>query len=154
MAPRQDKNLDVREVVTERGRARLSSIAPGVYMTCTTGHMEEVHAELFESYGRDRIREAAGSKLTVFHDWFDMTGYDPRCRARLTSWSLANLEHYQEAHFGVRSKIVAMGVQVANMALRGFMCAHTSRARFDLETERVLIDKGIVSDRRRVAAVR
>ncbi|HEY6878635.1 MAG TPA: hypothetical protein VI299_11485 [Polyangiales bacterium] len=148
----QEQGRDFREVLTERGCARLWVLAPDVYVTFATGYMEEPHAVLFESFGADRIKKASGGKLTVFHDWLDMTGYDSRCRARLTSWSIANLDHYDAAHFGVRSKIVAMGVQVANMALRGFICAHTSRPKLEAELRRAMVSRGLMSEPQAVVA--
>lgn len=133
---------ELREVRTERGCARVWVIAPTLYVTMTTGYMEEAHADLLESYGLERIRKAPG-KLTVFHDWFDMTGYESRCRQRLTSWSLARRQHFEEVHLGVRSKLVAMGVQVANLALGGLITAHTDRTKLEHELRRVLRAKGL-----------
>jgi hypothetical protein len=143
MALLEEQGTDLREARTDRGSARLWVLAPTVYVTSVTGHMEDVHADLFESYGLERIRKAPG-KLVVFHDWFDMTGYESRCRTRLTSWSVKRIEHYEEVHLGVRSKLVAMGVQVANIALRGLITAHSDRAKLEVELRRALRDKGRV----------
>lgn len=142
MALFEEHGSEVREARTARGCVRVWVIVPTVYVTSTSGHMEEAHADLLERYGLERIRAAPG-KITVFHDWLDMTGYESRCRQRLTSWSMARLHHYEEVHLGVRSKIVAMGVQVANLALGGLISAHSNRAKLEVQLERVLRAKGI-----------
>jgi len=134
----------LREVGTEfathetaRGTASMWVLSPSVYVTSVDGHMEESHAELFARFGHDRIEGSPG-KLHVFHDWIDMTGYDSRCRQRLTAWSVARLGAYAEVHLAVRSRIVAMGVQVANIALRGLLRAHGDRSTLEAELRRVL----------------
>jgi hypothetical protein len=113
------------------------TLAPTVYVTQVEGHMDESHAALFESYGAARI--AGSSKpLCVFHDWLEMTGYDSLCRKRMTEWSVARLSSYGEVHIAVRSKLVAMGIQVANIALRGLMRAYGDRVALEVELRRVL----------------
>lgn len=51
-----------------------------------------------------------------FHDWLDMTGYDSSSRIDLTAWVLKNRAN-SRLSIGMRSKLVAMGVSVANLAL-------------------------------------
>lgn len=97
------------------------------YATEFTGRLQDAHVDLFLAYSEDRIRVASG-KLTVFHDWLEMTGYDPSCRRRITQWTVSNLSHFSEVHVALRSKLVAMGVQVANIALGGLVKTHRSRA--------------------------
>jgi hypothetical protein len=138
----EEIGTDYREARTERGVARVWVLTPSVYVTETSGHMEEPHADLFERYGSERIARASG-KLTVFHDWIDMKSYESICRIRLTRWSLARLDSYAEVHLGVASKLVAMGVQVANLALGGLLTAHSQRARIEYELRRVLREHGV-----------
>jgi len=126
------------ECVTPRGTARVWTLSPTIYVTQTSGYLEEAHAAFLESYGARRIQAARGRKLRVFHDWIDMTGYDSQCRTRMTAWSLKHLREYAEVHIALRSKIVAMGVQVANIALRGIIQAHNDRTRVEVELRRAL----------------
>ena len=137
MALLEELGTDVQEYATSRGVARFWTLAPNVYVTSVSGHMEEAHAEAFERYGAERLRQSPG-KLCVFHDWIGMTGYDSVCRQRMTAWSVPRLSHYAEVHLAVRSKIVAMGVQVANIALRGIMRAHQDRLPLEVELKRVM----------------
>jgi len=93
--------------------------------------------DLFLSYSEERIRLASG-KLTVFHDWLDMTGYDSSCRKRITDWTVRHLSSYAEVHVALRSKLVAMGVQVANIALGGLVKTHKSRASLEAAVRAVV----------------
>ncbi|MBM4362560.1 MAG: hypothetical protein FJ104_07755 [Deltaproteobacteria bacterium] len=127
MALREEFALDLREHRNPRGTARLWTLTPTLYVTHVTGAMDGTHADLFERYGQERIDGATGP-LVVFHDWLDMTGYTSECRTRLTRWSLARRNVYADVHLAVRSKLVAMGVEVANLALGGLIRTHGSRA--------------------------
>jgi hypothetical protein len=133
----EERGTERQEHRTARGTTRVWVLAPTVYVTVASGHMQEEHAEFLEAYGAERIRRSPG-KLHVFHDWLEMTGYDSRCRQRLTSWSVARRDAYQEVHLALRSKLVAMGVQVANLALGGLMRVHTSRIGLEVELGRLL----------------
>ncbi len=133
----EDMAIDEANLATSQGTARLWALAPTVYVTSVTGHMGDAHAVLFERFAEKRIREAGG-KLNVFHDWIGMTGYESRCRQRMTQWSVANLGAYDEVHMVLRSRLVAMGVQVANLALGGKMRVHASRVRLEVELRRAL----------------
>jgi hypothetical protein len=69
-------------------------------------------------------------KLAVFFDVWGMRTYDAAFRAALTSWVADHRDAIAEFHVGLDSKIVAMGVAVANLALGGLVQAHTDRAVF------------------------
>lgn len=137
MALFRQQGEDFQEHASTRGTTRMWTLAPTVYVTQVEGHMDLSHAEFFERYGAARIA-ASPRPLCVFHDWLEMTGYDAPCRKRMTEWSVARLSSYREVHIGVRSKLVAMGIQVANIALRGLMHAHGNRAALEVELRRVL----------------
>lgn len=128
MALLEEQGFDLKEVTTARGVARLWTLTPTIYVTQVRGHVDEAHAGLFEVYGQRRVDRAQGQTLTVFHDWLEMTGYESVARQRMTSWSMDHLKQFGEVHLALRSKLVAMGVQVANIALRGLITVHNSRA--------------------------
>jgi hypothetical protein len=92
--------------------------------------MEEPHADLFLRFSQERVAAKPGA-LYAFHDWLDMTGYDSVCRTRLTEWSVRNLDAFAEVHIGIRSKLVAMAVQVANIALRGLITVHPGKVQLE-----------------------
>jgi hypothetical protein len=127
MALFEEEALDPRQVVNDSGSAHLWRLADTVYVTRVSGSMTDEHADLFVSYGELMVAHSGGS-IQVFHDWLDMTGYTSASRKRLTEWSLAHLGEYQQVHISLRSKLVGMGVQVANIALRGQIQVHHSRA--------------------------
>ncbi|HVU02131.1 MAG TPA: hypothetical protein VHE30_10275 [Polyangiaceae bacterium] len=133
----RERGTDFEEHRTKRGTARMWTLSPAVYVTQVEGHMDESHAALFERYGAAKIADSPGG-LCVFHDWIEMTGYDSPCRKRMTEWSVARLGAYREVHIAVRSKLVAMGIQVANIALRGLMRAHRDRVGLEVELRRVI----------------
>lgn len=137
MALFEELGRDLQEVTTGGGTARLWWLTPTIYVTQVSGQMGEKHADLFERFAEERIRNAPG-KVNVFHDWLGMTGYESRCRQRLTRWSLEHLDAYGEVHLALRSKLVAMGVQVANIALGGKIRVHGSRATLEAELKRAL----------------
>ena len=141
MVLRRDEGTDFAEHATASGAIRVWTLARNVYATQGEGHMQDDHCAFLEKHGEERIRRAGG-KLYVFHDWMQMTGYDSKTRIRLTTWSAAHRAAYQEVHLAVRSRIVAMGVQVANIALGGFMRAHTGVASLEVELARVLRQVG------------
>jgi hypothetical protein len=65
-----------------------------------------------------------------FHDWLDMTGYDSASRIDLTSWVLKNRAKSRLC-IGLRSKLVAMGVSVANLALGNMIETFSSSAQLE-----------------------
>ena len=96
-------------------------IGPRIYLT-------EVHGYLTTEMSR-LIIERAGplyqkpGRVHGFHNWFDMTNYDSACRVELTAWVLRHREQ-SALHIGVASRMVAMGVTVANLALGNLMHVH------------------------------
>jgi hypothetical protein len=72
-----------------------------------------------------------------FHHSFGMTGYDSECRIELTNWVMSHRAQ-SRLFIGLRSKIVAMGVSVANLALGNVIQTHASPATLESALERVL----------------
>lgn len=140
----EERGTDTAECVTAKGSLRLWMLAPNVYVTVATGHLEQAHAEITRTYGERRIAYAAGKKLCVFHDWIDMTGYDSTCRKELTTWAVQRIGLYQEIHVCLRSKLAAMGLEVASLAMSvrttnpSLIRTHALRTRMEGELVRVL----------------
>jgi hypothetical protein len=139
----REKGTHFGERSTESGALRAWVLAPNVFVTQGEGHMTDQHCAFLEDYGEARIRQYDG-KLYVFHDWIGLTGYDTKTRLRLTAWSVAHRHVYQEVHLAVRSRIIAMGVQVANVAVGGIMRAHAGVASLEVELARALRVAGAV----------
>lgn len=92
-----------------------------------------IRAHGHEEFGAIAVRRkeailAEAGKIAVFYDFGDMPGYDSGLRVSWTQWLKAHLGSIVRIHIVVRSKIVAMGVSVANLALGGVIQTHTQRA--------------------------
>lgn len=113
------------------------TLEKNVFVTQGEGHMKDDHCEFLEIYSATRLSEAAGL-VYVFHEWTGLSSYDSPTRMRLTKWSVQHRDAFAEVHLAVRSPIIRMGVQVANVALGGIMKAHAGVATLELELARVL----------------
>lgn len=136
MGVRIENESEVRSATTARGEVRGIALTPNLTWIVMKGRMEEGASDFLVRYMDERIRHSVGGAY-FFHDWLDMTGYESVCRQRLTEWTAENRSSITELHLAVQSKIVAMGVQVANLALGGFLRTHTDRASLDREIERI-----------------
>jgi hypothetical protein len=73
--------------------------------------------------------------LTTFHDLEAMVNYDAEARVALTRWTLSRRRRPVALHFLIRSKIVSIGLEIANAALGGGLTAHRDRASFEAAYE-------------------
>ena len=92
-----------------------------------------IRAHGHEEFGAIAVRRkeailADAGKIAVFYDFGEMPGYDSGLRVSWTKWLKAHLHSVVRIHIVVKSKIVAMGVSVANLALGGVIQTHTQRA--------------------------
>lgn len=126
----QRENLsDGIRISDGRGIITLRNPAPHVELLRCEGHARAEHIDMvLES--RERILRACG-KLAIFDDLEDLRGYDSEVRTRLTAWSRENRPKIVAFHILFRSKLVAMGVSLANLAIGGVIVAHTRRAAFE-----------------------
>jgi hypothetical protein len=113
---------------TARGRLTLFSAPPGTQHTRVTGHFCAELASILLA-DADRLLTQR-PELVVFHDWADMEGYDSAARLAVTSWCLHHLDAIQAAHLASGSKLVSMGIAVANIALGGRLNAYAKREIF------------------------
>jgi hypothetical protein len=113
---------------TSSGEHRIWVPAPGIVATACMGHGS---AELAGFIERDmtRVLEAEGG-AHVFADWAKMTGYDSAARIQLTRWMKKIRPLMTGFSVLVRSRFVAMGVSVANLALGGNLQSFTSEQAF------------------------
>lgn len=104
------------ELVTDRGRLSIREVAPGVVLTVFAGHGGiEVAEALIEYF--ERMIERHGS-IVIFDDWDEAKGYDSEVRLLLTEWTKRHFDSLRATTVLVHSKILAMGLSVANLALR------------------------------------
>lgn len=83
------------------------------------------------------------SRPVVFQDWELLTGYDSASRELLTRYVQGIQAQLGGAHILVKSRLVSMGVAVANALLGGSLLATSSRARFDAALQDVLMRPAI-----------
>ena len=125
--------LDARD---ERGRLMLYQLRPGLIVSNATGHLVARFSEPFTDSIDARI-EQDGS-VTLFHEWFDVTGYDTSVRLDWTEWTQRQRANISSTHILVSSRIVAMGVRTAALALAlvgAKLVSYTERERFMRELD-------------------
>ncbi len=118
----------VERFTSSRGEAQIAAPKPDVVMLKVTGHLDRpMGLRIIDTLNKI---VPATKRLHVFCDWAEMTGYESDVRSAFTQW-VASHRAKVTFHLLVGSKLVAMGVSVANLALGGILVGYTSRASFD-----------------------
>ncbi len=110
--------------------ARVERLASNVVRFTTVGHLSGPLARFALSHSAVLL-DAIKSDFCGFYDWEKMTSYASEARSSSTSFMLAHRRQYRCAVILTGSAIVAMGVNVANVVLGGFLTATTKRAELD-----------------------
>ena len=103
--------------------------APHIELIRCEGHARAAHIDLVLE-NRETIVAECG-RIALFDDLEEMNGYDSGVRLKLTDWGKKHLGQIVAFHILTRSRLVAMGVTVANLALGGHIQAHTQRRAFE-----------------------
>jgi hypothetical protein len=103
--------------------------ARAVMVTRVEGILTEKGAMSIEAGLWRQIAEDGG-QLLGFHDWEEMSDYDLAARGRLTAAASRVIGQIEIAHFLLRSRVVAFGVQMANVLLKK-LTVHQSRPEFE-----------------------
>ena len=117
-----DPPAAAKRVRGERGEIAYWELGSGLYVTCVRGGMTRAMSQLIIEEA-DKLY-AGGGTVYGFHDWLLMTHYESACRIELTDWVLSHRAQ-SVLHIGVASKVVAMGVAVANLMLGSLIHVHT-----------------------------
>ena len=117
------------EMVTEHstGSLRVRRLGPRSSHFIVVGHGDAVLARAMIVEG---TRLAASGRAIAFHDWSALRTYSTEARQLSTEWILAQRHNLEFITIFVSSSIVSMGVNVANMALGGFIRATTDADAF------------------------
>jgi hypothetical protein len=103
------------------------TVAPRVAEYKVWGHFDvELADRLLAVIERDVARE---TRCVAFHDWSEMEDYETRARLRLTSWVIKNRQRYDAIHILSSSRLVGMGVTVANLSLGQFITTYNTDQR-------------------------
>ena len=78
-----------------------------------------------------RERAVRVGRVALFNDLLDLDGYDPPVRDELTRWQKRNKNRVLATHVLLRSRIVAMGIQMASLALGEHLVTYSRVADFD-----------------------
>lgn len=78
-----------------------------------------------------RERAVRLGRVALFNDLLDLEGYDPPVRDELTRWQKRHKESVMTTHILLRSRIVAMGIQMASLALGEHLVTYSRVADFD-----------------------
>jgi len=120
--------------VIEHARGRVELTSRGDVLATVAS----VHIVVGDARALTQFVEAVRRKHTsvrIFHDWEAVSGYDSEARVHLTRWTLsAPREALAECHVLVRSRLVAMGVSTAALALRVLdvpLSSYSVRAEFE-----------------------
>ncbi|MEW5853457.1 MAG: hypothetical protein AB2A00_32070 [Myxococcota bacterium] len=121
---------DGEQVKRAQWEGRWWSPARGIYCTAVSGHVDMECVQLLER-GWMQTFERSGSSVVTFHDWSGVTGYETDARVQYTKWSEPIMKDVAMVHILLQSRIVAMGVSVANIVLGGKLKATSDRAAFE-----------------------
>jgi hypothetical protein len=110
------------------GELRMSSPVPGIIVT-------RFHGDLAADFAAPMIAAmhraaSAGQRITVFADLERAHNYHTSARLQLTQGVLQLRSKIDALHFIVSSRILALGVQAANVAL-GNLVLHDDRVAFE-----------------------
>jgi hypothetical protein len=101
--------------------------APCLLITRVRGHATLAGLRF---YTERAVHEMRHGRLTVFHDWYELTGYDPEARDELRRWGKVHNDDFIGVHYLVRSKVIAMLISVAALTLGRDLIATTERDAF------------------------
>jgi hypothetical protein len=134
--------LDGRGFRTRSGLLSLWTPSPQIVLVKFEGHGDAAFVppvvDVFE------FALAATGSMSLFFDAVLLRSYDSRLRTELTTRFARDLDRIAELHVLARSRVVAMGVSVANLALRGRIEPHVDRATFLLAMDRALAAARVV----------
>jgi hypothetical protein len=118
----------VQRLRSDRGELDVWQVAPRIFATRAQGFITRDLTQQFIRHV-DPVYASAGT-VYGFHDWIAMSNYESACRIELTAWLL---KHRKQTvlHVAVASRIVAMGVAVANLALGNLVHVHWSVANLE-----------------------
>lgn len=107
---------------TSRGRLSLWTLDHGFLVFQVVAHGDRAFVSPIIAGLRRSLRH--GAAVQIFVDVERMTSYDTELRTEVTAAMAPERKHIGCLHILVRSKIVAMGVSVANLTLGGIMTIH------------------------------
>ena len=118
------------------GSCTLVRMNPGVVVGTLRGHLGAEAAPAVSLAIRTEL--SGGEPAVMFWDCGEFSSYHSEFRVACTNAIRENLGNVPVLHIFLTSKIVAMGVSVANLAVGGRIKVHQKRATFDAELDKAL----------------
>jgi hypothetical protein len=115
---------------SSRGSVEVTLLAPRVVLFVFRGHLDPPLGKHIAA-SMQRHARALPDPLTLFIDAETLSGYDPPVRTDMTNAILGERERFEIVQVLALSRLVRMGVAVANLALGGLLRAHGKRADFE-----------------------
>jgi hypothetical protein len=103
---------------TRRGTMTLTWTESGSLLVVVGTHGDRVLAPLMTKRADAMVLR---SRMMLFFDFWTMPTYDSEMRTEWTSWLVSHRARLDGLHVVARSKLVSMGVSVANLALGGII---------------------------------
>jgi len=122
---------DVTDITLPRGHLRWWSPAPSVYCTIVTGHFCTAGVGPILQGFVDVAARHPGHLVDTFHDWSGLTGYDSDARIAYVEQARPQMSRVGIIEALVTSRIVAMGFEVARIALGTGLKGISDRATFE-----------------------
>lgn len=123
-----------------KGTFRLTIYPPRVVVVELVGLAAQPSAAVIEKELDAAF--SAGNALQVFWELGELVNYHSDVRVCSTRVLLCHRERFEALHAYCTSKIVAMGVSVANLALGGIAHVHKERASFDRALDAAILAVG------------
>jgi hypothetical protein len=117
----------VLDRATPRGRL-IAWVAADIVVTWASGHADEGGSREFIALLDQR--RPAGLRQ-IWDDWSAVNTYDSQGRELIRLWTDANRDLAPHIHVLVRSKLVAMGLTVANLAMGNPMQVYANAMTFE-----------------------
>lgn len=118
-----------RSFVDGEGAAKVERLTPTVVRVVLAGRLGSPAGDHVAARIDEEMKGRTGQRL--FWDLEHVEWYDSAVRVEATKALLRNRARFVELHAYATSKLVAMGVSVANMALGGIVQMHKTRLSFD-----------------------
>jgi len=127
--------------VSRRGRIAIWLPVRGLLVTRLADHGDgELAAPIIEAID-ESLRRAR--RVRLFFEAEKLKTYDSALRTELTQRLRKDLDRFENIHVLVSSKMVALGVAVASLALDGKVTSHANRGPFLEELEASLARGGL-----------
>ncbi len=118
-----------RSWARQDARFELRVVTPAVVLDKIAGVIDEELAAIVTAAFEDVLSRTVHPH--TFHDWSEVSGYSPKARKVLTDGVASLRPKMRSVHILFSSRLLAMGISVANAVLGGYIKAYGDRQSFD-----------------------